>query len=375
MGVLNLVLLRKFLLKYEYPDIVFDFINLCCCVEAGLPILLIAPVGSGKSTLIQSIQKRYAKKYAVEKLARVSPMRLFNMQDAINHKKVLFVSEDFSSIGQDTDTTYKTVLVVAMLSYDKTYTDPLFKTKKHPKGLVLEVEQLAFLCGMQPAWLYYYTQKDVWKTIIEEKILRYYRLPIHPIKKFQPDMQILIEYLISLKFKNETDYEIEPYYKRLMVNALKVQCSDRAIDYAPRMLEVLKKFVSKEYINEWIRQYALRFRFEEEMIFSYYTTEFAPLPEYEVRHKDFEVLCNTLAFNPMTSKLLGVRLKIRGRTPPLTRQHVGFLIKNARELGYVYSIRFSKKIRLYPTKKFRKYSIYNWKPKRTETDITRLDVD
>jgi len=368
-----MVLLRTFLLEYEYPDMVFDFINLCCCVEAGLPILVIAPVGTGKSTLIQALRKRYMDEYAVQNLERVSPMRLFNMQDKINHRKVLFTSEDFSTIGQDTDTTYKTVLVVSKLSYDKTYEDPLFKTKKHKDGLVLEVEQLAFLCGMQPVWLYYYTQKEVWKTIIEEKVLRYYRLPIYPIKKFQPDMKILVNYLAGLKFKQKTDYEIEPYFKRLMVNALAIQCDMRAHDYAPRMLKALKKFIPKKYMNEWIRQYAKRFRFEERVIYSYYTTPFAPLPEYEVRHKDFEVLCHTLSRNPMTSKTLGRRLKIRGRTTALTRQHVGFLIKNAMDIGFVYQIRHSKKVRLYPTKEFQKYSIYNWRPKKMENHITRVD--
>lgn len=343
-------------------------------MEAGLPILLIAPVSAGKSTLIQSIRKAYSKKYAVQNLERVSPMRLFNMQDDINHRKVLFTSEDFSTIGQDTDTTYKTVLVVSKLSYDKTYEDPLFKTKKHKKGLVLEVEQLAFICGMQPVWLYYYTQKEVWKTIIEEKVLRYYRLPIYPIKKFQPDMKILVDYLSSLKFRRKTNYEIEPYFERLMVQALRVQCDMRAYDYAPRLLKALKRFVPREYINEWIRQYALRFKFEERVIYSYYTTPFAPLPEYEVRHKDFEILCHTLSLNPMTSKLLGTRLKIRGRTKELTRQHVGFLIKNAMEIGFVYQIRYSKKVRLYPTKEFQKYSIYNWRPKRTEDHVTRVDT-
>ncbi len=221
--------LKKYLFKYQYPDLVFDYINLCCAVDSGIPEFLVSPVGGSKSTLIQAIAQKYNKgAYVVKRLERVSPLRMISIQDDINDNEVLFVSEDFSTIGQDSDSTYKTVLMVSKLSYDKTYVDTLFRTKEHPEGLNLRVRKLAFLCGMQPLWLALYTGKEVFQTIISEKILRYYRLPIYPIQTLTK-MEYLINYLNALDFsKIHSDYYPKAYFVRKLQDALMIQCGNRA---------------------------------------------------------------------------------------------------------------------------------------------------
>ncbi len=106
----------------------------------------------------------------------------------------------------------------------------------------------------------------------------------------------------------------------------------------------------------------------------YYTSPIAILPQTEVLHKEYAVLYNVLAFNPIDTRKLGLHLKIRGDTPVTTRQYIGFLVKLAQDRGMVFCIRHKTKVKLYPTTEYRKYSVHTWRlGKKSETDISIED--
>lgn len=372
-----MVLLRDYLKKFDYPDAVFDYICLRSCIDAGLPILFVAPVGSGKSTILQAIKEKYVKqKWAVQLLERISPLRMLSIQDAINNKDVLFISEDFSTVGQDINSTYSMMLMVAKISYDKTYRDTLFTSKQHPDGLEIKVKKLAFLCGMQPIWLSIYTQKEVFETLIGEKILRYYRLPIYVIKKLG-NMDAIKSYLNKIDIEQElpevfnlNDY-VTPYYQRLFTNAMMIQCGNRANEYAPLVLKSLCKYIPKEHLPEWIKQFALRLEFEKNVLLRFYTSPLADMPVAQVLHKEYSVLYHTLAFNPLDLRKLALYCKIRGKNTEQTRQYAGWLVKQAQDAGFVFCLRHRDKLRIYPSRQYLNYSLYSWRiGERTETQIS-----
>lgn len=361
--------LKQYLLTFQYPDLVFDSINIMVCIDAGIPQLLVAPTNAGKSTIIQAMRGRFEKQgYAVENIIKISPIRLVNISEHIEGKNALMLSEDFSTIGKDEDATEKMCMIIAQLSYDKHYEDPLFKTLDAPEGLRCHVKKLAFVCGFQPLWLSIYVEKEVFETIIGEKLLRYYMLPILPRKQNVP-MNILKDYLDTLKFNYDTNYEVQEYYVKMLCNAIEVQAGNRGMEYTVQIIASLKKYVPKEIINEWIKYISQRFSFESVLMTSYYATEVQKTRTVHTLHKEYHVLYFALAYNSLDNIRLAKLLKIRGRTKDLTKRYINLLIRMTMKEKLVTVLRTKNSLKVIPSDEFKKYSLHTWHTK----DLNHID--
>lgn len=357
--------LREYLQNFKYKDLVFDFINLKVLTECGYPILIIAPTGGGKTVLIKSLGNRLEKEgWIVRVLERISPLRMLALQEDILNQNALFLSEDFSTIGHDDDATYKSSMMVAKLSYDKRYIDPLFATKKYPDGLQMYVKKLGFLCGLQPLWLAIYVNKTVFQTLIQEKILRYYRLPISTIKHTDK-MDTVVNYLENLELKpQKNDYYLDNYWYEMLRESLQIQTGVRASEYIKPIMEKLKTYIPENIIKEWIKQLSLRMSFEAFIFTQYYSTANATVPQTEVLFKEYSVLFYSLWFNPLRFKELGLNMKIRGRgghKSKQTRQWISKLVKFAQDVNFIFCVSGKKNKIIIPTEDFRDLSINIWR--------------
>jgi len=287
------------------------------------------------------------------------------MQDRDN----LLLSEDFSTLGDEESAVFKMATLIAKLSYDKKYIDPFFTTKDAPEGLKLIVKSLAFLCGMQPQWVQIYGGKEVFETLIMEKIIRYYRLPIAPIKEISPMAIVIrktqdqiIEQAEMLKAmqKEPTSEELEKPI-RFFSDALKVQCGARGIEYAKLFVPQLAKYIPKAVFNEWLKQTAQRFRFEENFLLRGYV----PLKigiKHEALYREYMVLFFALQYNLCTYEMMRYFCKIRGKTKSATARYMRLLIRYALESGFVNVIK-RKRVCIIPSQQYQQYSINDYHAK------------
>ncbi len=359
--------LKNFLKNYQYQDMIFDYINLCAIVDSGLASLVVAPTGAGKSALIDGIRIRYEKgDYSVNILARVSPMRLLTIQNDINDKDAIMLSDDFSTIGENEEMTYNTLLMMSILSYGHKYNDPLWKSKQYPNGLDVHVKSLAFLCGTQPLWLSLYTEKEVWETLVQEKILRYYRLPVTTVKTMCSRPDLLAQYLADAEINKGGEYPIKPQWINILANGLEVQSGNRGREYALKIIKALTRYIPETVMNDWIAYLSMRFKFEEHMIHEYYTNAIAKQKTRNVQHKEYMILFYSLMFNPVDTKRLSTLCKIRGETPEKTRQYIGLLVRMAQDIGWVYALRRPQNVLVIPTPEYQRLSLHNWRMNLTE---------
>lgn len=342
--------LKDFLEKSKFPDIYFDSINNCALIDAGIPFFIIAPPSGGKTTIIKFLEEYFKSKLFTYVLERFSPMRLVVLQDRINtSKEILFLAEDFSTMGEDQSAVFKMATIISKLAYDHRYIDTFYSDKNHEEGLALNVDKLSFVCGCQPLWLTIYAGKEVFETLIMEKILRYYRLPIMPISETTP-MKEVVSYLCE-HIKPSKGYEPKKEDVEILKKALSVQAGARALEYSKLVSESLTKFVSKELYSEWVLQFSRRLSFEQRFLMRYYEP-MRGLVAYSL-HKEYSVLFFTMQYANCTFNMLRHFLKVRAKSKSKTRQYMSYLIKSARETGYVSCFRMSKDMMVLPSKLYR----------------------
>lgn len=353
--------LAQYLAAKPFPDVYFDTVNTCAMCDAGIPMFLIAPPSGAKTTIIKILEKLYQDRRFVYELERISPMRFLKLQYQMQDIDNLLLSEDFSTLGEEEGAVFKMAMLIAKLSYDKKYIDPFFSTKDSPEGLRLIVKSLAFVCGMQPMWLQIYGNKEVFETLIMEKLLRYYRLPILPIKEITP-MQIVIERVTDAVREAREEKQIEAsallHAVQSAQTALKVQCGARAIEYAKLFVPALSRYVPADLFSEWLRQANARFFFEERFLLR----GFEPLriaPAHQALYREYAVLFFSLQYNPCTYESLRSYMKIRGKTKHATARYMRLLIRYGMDAGYITVLR-KKNVRILPTAPYRKLSLYDF---------------
>jgi len=336
---------------------VFDAINIRACIDSGNALFLVAPPSGGKTTLIKYLEGAYSEKRFIQLLERISPLRMLVIQDSMNDQHCLMMSEDFSTLGDDESAVFKMAIMVSKLSYDKRYIDTLFVDKKHPEGLRLFVKSCAFVCGMQPLWLQIYSNKEVFETMIMEKILRYYRLPIMPIHETTITSKVVASLNETIQYDSEGYKPSRKQVKRFQQD-LKIQCGARATEYAYPILSALSHYVPKATFNQWIKQIGARFRFEKDFLMRYYVpTEIMAIAE--ALYKAYTVLFFTMQYNSCTYTTLRDYVKIRAPTQKATFRYMRYLINRAMEVGFCTVLRKSK-LYIMPSTKFKRLSLYNF---------------
>jgi len=349
--------LKEFLDKKRFADLYFDLVNCCALVDSGIPFFIVAPPSGGKTTLIKALERIYNGKFFVYVLERFSPMRLIALQDRMNEaRNVLFLSEDFSTMGEDETAVFKMAVIISKLAYDKRYIDTFYIDKNHPEGLFIEVDKLGFVCGLQPLWLTIYSGKEVFETLIMEKILRYYRLPIKPIKETE-SMKRVVSWLVE-RIKERKGFKPKKELVEKLQKSLAVQCGARAKEYSGVIARNLTKYIPKSLVSEWIEQFRRRFSFEKLFLMRYYEPN-EGLISYAL-HKEYTVLFFAMQYNHCSLKRLRDFVKIRAKTKGATNRYTGYLIKSARECNYVTTLRRSKELIVLPSKKFRSVWLYDF---------------
>lgn len=351
--------LKGYLTQKPYPDIYFDTINSMAMVDSSVPFFIIAPPSGGKTTIIKILEKVYGDTRFVYTLERISPMRFLKLQYHMRNNDNLLLSEDFSTLGDDESAVFKMATMIAKLSYDKKYVDPFFRTKESPEGLVLIVKSLAFVCGMQPLWLQIYGAKEVFETLIMEKILRYYRLPIAPIKEVAPMKQVINGIVKSIKKSKKYKYKPEKKLVNRFAEGLKIQCGARGIEYAKQFVPALAKYVPKKLLSEWLYQTVQRFNFEKKFLLRWYE----PLKigiKHEAEYRQYTVLFFAMQYNTCTYEKLKDFVKIRAKTKSATFRYMRYLLRLALEAGYINVLRKGKTY-IIPSKEFQKLSIHDFK--------------
>jgi len=351
--------LANYLNFKPYPDVYFDTINSMAMVDSSIPFFIIAPPSGAKTTIIKALEQIYADNRFVYTLERISPMRFLKLQYKMRNNDNLLLAEDFSTLGDDEGAVFKMATMIAKLSYDKKYVDPFFTTKDSPEGLILIVKSLAFVCGMQPLWMQIYGAKEVFETLIMEKILRYYRLPIAPIKEVSP-MNVVIK-SITEAVKHSKHYRYKPHkilIKRF-ADSVKVQCGARGIEYAKLFVPALAKYVPKKLLSEWVFQTVQRFNFERQFLLRWYE----PLRigiKHEAEYRQYTVLFFAMQYNTCTYDSLKDFVKIRAKTKSATFRYMRFLLRLGLESGYINVLRKGKTY-IIPSNEFQKLSIHNFK--------------
>lgn len=358
------ITLEAYLNTKPFPDVYFDTINCCAMVDSGTPMFIVAPPSGAKTTIIKTLEKLYRDRRFVYTLERISPMRFLKLQYQMQDKDNLLLSEDFSTLGDEEGAVFKMATLIAKLSYDKKYIDPFFTTKDAPEGLKLIVKSLSFVCGMQPMWIQIYGAKEVFETLIMEKLLRYYRLPIMPIKDIAP-MQTVIE-IVSAKITQdledhaivELDADMLEKETKFFATALKVQCGARGIEYAKLIVLAIALYIPKEVLHAWLVQTAMRFKFEERFLLRGYE----PLKigiKHEALYREYTVLFFAMQYNLCTYDMLKDFCKIRGKTKSATSRYMRLLIRYGLECGYINVL---KKTRLYiiPSPDYQNYTLHDF---------------
>jgi len=343
----------------KHADLYFDFVNQCAMVDAGLAYFLLAPPNGAKSTLIKALLQWYEGTRFTFKLQRISPMRFLRLQERINNADNLFVSEDFSSLADSEDSVFKMATIIAMLSYDGNYCDPFFATKEFPQGLNIEVKSLAFVCGMQPQWLQVYGNREVFETLIMEKILRYYRLPITTIPNIEPQATMVKSILEQLKTTQMHTYEVKEEWIKYLAKHLKAQCGARGIEYARKLMPELCKYVPENIIVEWLEQFAFRFKFEEKFLLRKIEPLRVGIQSQALFH-EYAVLFFAMQFNPLTYGTLKDLCKIRGKTESATKRYMRLLTRYALDAGYINVMIKDRTMHIVPSDDYKRYSIHKF---------------
>ena len=347
--------LKSYLKTKPYPDVYFDTVNMCAMIDSSIPILLVAPPSGAKTTIIKVLEKYYETKRFVYALERISPMRFLKLQDQMNGMDNLLLSEDFSTLGDEEGAVFKMATIIAKLSYDKKYIDPFFTTKESPEGLRLIVKSLAFVCGMQPLWLQIYGAKEVFETLIMEKILRYYRLPIMAIKEIAKQTLVIESVLQALRETNPASYTVKDEQVKAIAHSLAFQCGARGIEYANLFATALSNYVPEPLFNEWLYQTAHRFEFENKFMLRGYE----PLKtgiKHEALYREYTVLFFAFQYFPCTYDMIRRFCKIRGKNTNATKRYMRLLIRYGLESGYI-TVHRSKKLLILPSKDYRPLSM------------------
>lgn len=358
---------KEYLAAQPHPDLYFDLVNLVAMIDAGLAGFIIAPPSGGKSTLmiaLEIIYKDPKANYFVFTMERVSPMRFLRLQEAMKDRKNLLMSDDFSTFADSEDSIYKMANIMTQLSYKHQYNDPFYATKDNEEGLKIVVQQLSFICGMQPQWLQAYAGTETFETLIMEKLLRYYRLPIDSLQggvdAIDPNPEVLARTLAeAVQAIKPQSYKIAEETISNFAKDIRVQCGARAIQYSRKLLPTLAKYIPEDIFIEWLKQTANRFSFEENLLLRGFEP-FQKKMQHEALFREYLVLFFALQFSPLTYMQLKDLAKIRGKNKAATKRYMQLMIKYALEAGYINVVQRDGRVNILPAEKYQDLSIHNF---------------
>jgi len=228
--------------------------GLACC-KAGIPTFLVAPPSGGKSTVIFALQKWLTLNHEPVKLVSRLNLRGMKQLNGWFKKKryATILNEDYALIGSSDYIVEKMGEIIGSLSYSGVFVDDGL-------GVNIKVDRLGFVSGIQPLWIENLVKHPVYATFIREKFLRYYLLPYKPSEDID-DLEaqnILVQNTKTVK----TTYDFE--IPSIFISGLAFQVGlTRAKMYAPRIAREICRFVGKEKIEDVLKFYSYRLRFEQ----------------------------------------------------------------------------------------------------------------
>jgi len=208
------------------------------CVKARQCLLLVAPSGTGKSVITDTLAVLNPKSF---KLLSITKARLGSYQDVFSNFFGVTLMDDIASAGSLYERK-ETLLAFAVLCYSHfiskhTFVSDFEITNYHGAAVI----------NIQPALLAEICQYPEWESLIQEKTLRYYHL-YRPVKPNINKLELSVDWGIDLDSCRKPRHDYKLYDQLARIAA--IQWSDaRVLEHLDNLLKAVAALDDRQDVN------------------------------------------------------------------------------------------------------------------------------
>lgn len=337
-------------------NIALPFLFSCSVALAGYPLILIAPTGGYKSTIVEAVRQYLQRNN--EYVMEVSKLNLGNLRgfsDEIieNINGLTVVNDDFSHIAiGGVYNVEKTGELIGALSYKGSYRD------KNMGIDIMNLKRLGFVTGCQPYWLNTIIKTQTWENFYRQRFIRYYILPEFP-STFKTDEYKIIDKLVS-RTPSPKKIPSRFYHSYSLRKALCSQLGDRGMRAYERIAPRFYSMVGGDNFKKLSKVVAHRLSFENVVVNRYFDIDFRNwvVRSYDIEYAILNVVCR---HNPITYDELKVEMnwrddseKDKGVPSSVSQSSLARIVRKCEELGWVKRVKFGDGVKIFLSEEMKK---------------------